>query len=345
MKIPVVLQGHSYDVILGDLPSICINKKLAIITNKTVSSLHLEHLKQKLKAQDLVVVEIPDGEQYKNLQTIESILNQLFTARLNRSSVLLAFGGGVISDMTGFCASIYQRGIEFFSIPTTLLAMVDASVGGKTGVNNSFGKNLIGSFYQPSSVYIDTFFLSTLPKNEFLAGLAEIIKMAIMFDLEFFNWLEKTELNNAQNIQKAIEKSVSIKAKIVSLDEKESGIRAVLNYGHTFGHVIENETNYSLFLHGECVAIGMVMANALALELGLLTEQENQKITNLLKKRGLPTSYEIQDINSFYEAFFLDKKSKDKKLTFILPRNIGSHVIKDDIQESVIKKALKLFAR
>ncbi len=348
MIVPIKLENsqiREYDIVIDDLPTLTFDTKVAIVTNPTVSKLHLDKLLASIKGVEPLVVEVPDGEEYKTMDTVLSILDRLFENRFDRKSLLIAFGGGVIGDMTGFSASIFQRGIDFIQIPTTLLSQVDASVGGKTGVNNQFGKNLIGSFYQPKAVYIDPNFLNTLPDREYSAGVAEVVKMAVMFDEEFFRFLQKSDLKDRANIEKMIARSVSLKAEVVNQDEKESGIRAVLNYGHTFAHVIENETNYSRYLHGEAVAMGMVMANELAIELGLLSHEEAQKIEELLKRNGLPTRYKIEDIDSFYEHFFLDKKSNRGKISFILPNGkIGTHIIRDDIDENIVKKSLSKFS-
>lgn len=331
---------HGYSVFIDELKSISLDTKVAIVTNPTISKLHLESLLKSINAKECFVITIPDGEQYKNFDTVNFILEECFKNRLDRKSVLIAFGGGVIGDMTGFAASIYQRGIKFIQIPTTLLSQVDASVGGKTGINNSFGKNLIGSFWQPMAVYCETAFLKTLPKREFGAGVAEIIKMAVTFDREFFIWLEQNSLHVEKNLREAIKKCVQIKADVVSLDEREEGVRAVLNYGHTFGHVIENETNYKTYLHGEAVAIGMCMANALACKLGFLDEDEHKRVKNLLAQYALPTTYKIDSVEKFYDTFFLDKKSHNSKIKFILPRGIGGYKIKDDIQKSIVCEVL-----
>ena len=333
-----------YDIVIDSLPKLSFDTKVAVVTNPTVSSLHLNRLLESIDGVEPLIVEVPDGEEYKSMDTVLSILDRLFENRFDRKSILIAFGGGVIGDMTGFAASIFQRGIEFIQIPTTLLSQVDASVGGKTGVNNRFGKNLIGSFYQPKAVYIDPDFLDTLPPREYAAGVAEVIKMAVMFDREFFEFLESSDLKSRENIEKMIARSVSLKAEVVNMDEKESGIRAVLNYGHTFGHVIENETGYSKYLHGEAVAIGMVMANQLAVRLGQMSQEDAERVKSLLIKNGLPVDYKIADVDSFYEHFFLDKKSNRGKISFILPKDgIGTHIIRDDIDESDIKAVLREF--
>ena len=343
MIVNITLPDTSYDITIDKLHTMTLNKKVVVVTNPTISKLHLEYLTSKLDIKDLSICEIPDGEQYKTLSTIEDILEHCFEHKLNRSSVLIAFGGGVIGDMTGFTASLYQRGIEFIQIPTTLLSQVDASVGGKTGVNNRFGKNLIGAFHQPSAVYIDSYFLDTLPSREFGAGVAEVIKMAVCFNKDFFQWLEQNDLREKKNIDVAIQKSVETKAWVVSQDEKEKGLRAALNYGHTFGHVIENETKYEKYLHGEAVGIGICMANAVSVKLGIMTLNEANRVKDLLKSYDIPTTYNINDVEDFYEHFFLDKKSLDNKIKFILAVGIGSVKITDEVSKNDVIDILKGF--
>ncbi len=344
MVVNITLPDTSYDITIDTLQKITIDKKVVVVTNPTVANLHLEYLLSHVDASDLSVVTIPDGEQYKTLKTIEDILEHCFEHKLNRSSVLIAFGGGVIGDMTGFAASIYQRGIDFIQVPTTLLSQVDASVGGKTGINNKFGKNLVGAFHQPKAVYIDPYFLSTLPKREFGAGIAEIIKMAVCFDKDFFEWIEQNDLSDDENIKIAIAKSVQTKAWVVSQDEKEKGLRAALNYGHTFGHVIENETNYNTYLHGEAVGIGICMANNLSVKLGLMSENEALRVKKQLEFYDIPTTYKIEDVEDFYEHFFLDKKSLDNKIKFILAVGIGECKITDEVSKEDVCNVLKGFA-
>jgi len=334
----------SYQVHIGALENLHIDAKVAIITNPKVSGLHLHYLLSKLSAKEVYIITVEDGENFKTLATIEKILNNLFEHKFNRSSVLVAFGGGVIGDMTGFAASIYQRGIDFIQVPTTLLSQVDASVGGKTGVNNIYGKNLIGAFHQPRAVYIDPHFLSTLASREFSAGVAEMVKMAVCFDKDFFEWLENADLHDAQQMKVAIGKSVTTKANVVSQDEKERGLRAALNYGHTFGHVIENETKYTRYLHGETVAIGMMMANELASRIGLMKADEEQRIKKLLLRYDLPVSYAIADVEAFYETFFLDKKSLDSNVMFIVPEHIGGVQLRDDIDKEIVMDVLNTYA-
>ncbi|WP_418185562.1 3-dehydroquinate synthase [Aliarcobacter vitoriensis] len=336
-------EENSYKIYIEKLEELNFDRKVVVVTNPTVSSYHLEYLKSKIKAREFTICTIPDGEEYKNMQTLEMILSSCFEARLDRKSLLIAFGGGVIGDMTGFAASIYQRGIDFIQIPTTLLSQVDASVGGKTGINNKYGKNLIGTFHQPKAVYIDSSMLKTLPKREFGAGVAEIVKMAVTFNKDFFIWLENNDLNKENNIDIAIQKSVKTKAWVVSQDEKEQGLRAALNYGHTFGHVIENETNYKMYLHGEAVGIGMCMANALAVKLNLMSSEDARRVEDLLKKYDIPTTYKIKDVEDFYEHFFLDKKSSNNKIKFIVPVGIGDCKITDDISKNDVIEVLEGF--
>lgn len=334
---------NSYDITIDTLPKLHFDTKVAVVTNSTVSELHLEYLLTKISAKELHVITLKDGEEYKNQESIDEILESLFENRFNRKSMLIAFGGGVIGDMTGFASSIYQRGIDFIQIPTTLLSQVDASVGGKTGMNNKYGKNLVGAFHQPKAVYIDPYFLTTLPTREFGAGVAEIVKMAVTFNKEFFEFLENADLNNPEILQECIKQAVQTKANVVSQDEKEHGVRAALNYGHTFGHVIENETKYKKFLHGEAVAIGMVMANETAVKMNLMTEQEALRVKRLLQKYDLPISYKVENARSFYETFFLDKKSSDSSITFILPIGIGDVTITDKVDVGTVMCVLNKF--
>jgi len=339
MKVTVNTPNKTYDILIDKLPNIEIDSKVAIITNPKVSGLHINYLTNRLKAKELQIITLPDGEEYKNMDTVMWAMDRLFDAKFDRNSTLIAFGGGVVGDMTGFMASIFLRGVKFIQIPTTLLSMVDSSVGGKTGVNNKYGKNLIGSFYQPEAVYIDTHFLSTLDKREFAAGMAEIIKMAVMFDKKFFEDLKNGNLSLEETIKRAVE----LKAQVVSQDEKEKGIRSVLNYGHTFGHVIENLTNYKTYLHGEAVAIGMVMANELSRELGYLSEKEADEIKELLKKHNLPTSFKINNAEDFYNHFFLDKKTLDNNIKFIIPEKIGQYKIVKNVDKEKVLNVLRKF--
>src|SRR5574344_744453 len=334
---------NSYEIYIEKVKALSFDRKVVVVTNPKVAGFHLDYLKSKLTAKELSICTIKDGEEYKNMQTLEDILSSCFEAKLDRKSLLIAFGGGVIGDITVFAESIYQRGIDFIQIPTTLLSQVDASVGGKTGINNKYGKNLVGTFHQPKAVYIDSSFLKTLPKRELGAGISEIIKMAVCFNKDFFSWLENNDLRDEKNIDLAIEKSVSTKAWVVSQDEKEQGLRAALNYGHTFGHVIENITNYKTYLHGEAVGIGICMANALSVKLGIMSKDEEERVKNLLQKYNIPTSFEIEDVEAFYELFVLDKKSSNNKIKFILAVGIGECKISDEVSKESVIEILKGF--
>ena len=338
------VSGDNYKIHIDDMTTIKLPNKVAIITNPKVSGLHIKNLLSKIEAKEIFLITLLDGEEFKNQKSIDYIHQNLFNHQFDRSSTLIAFGGGVIGDMTGYAAATYQRGIDFIQIPTTLLSQVDASVGGKTGINNSYGKNLIGAFHQPKAVYIETSFLDTLASREFGAGVAELVKMAVTFDREFFEWLLENDLKIKDNLQYAIKRSVEIKADVVSKDEKEKGIRAVLNYGHTFAHVIENETEYKTYLHGEAVAIGINMANTLSCKLGLMSEDEASSIRELLKRYNLPTSYDIKNTTNFYQAFFHDKKTFDSKIKFILALGIGGYAMRDDIDKSVVLDTLEQFS-
>lgn len=342
MKIDLNLD-KKYSVFIDELQEIKLKGKVAIVTNPKVGGLWLDFLLQRLDCEQKFIITIPDGEEYKNTASVEQILEHLFSSKLDRKSTLIALGGGVISDITGFCASIYERGIDFINIPTTLLAQVDASVGGKTGVNNRFGKNLIGSFYQPRAVYCESKFLSTLPAREFAAGVAEAVKMAVCFDVELFKFFETHDLKSADEISHVIARCVEIKAGVVERDERESGVRAVLNYGHTFAHAIEKITDYKKFLHGEAVAIGMVMANALARRLGKLSGEQEEQIRKVLQKFALPIKFHVADADAFYELFFLDKKSENGKIKFILPDGIGKFYASKEIAKDEVIAVLKEF--
>ena len=334
---------NSYDITIDTLQEVRYDTKVAIITNPKVAGLHLAYLLSKVSAKELYIITVPDGEEYKNQDSINTILESLFNHKFNRKSLLIAFGGGVIGDMTGYAASIYQRGIDFVQVPTTLLSQVDASVGGKTGMNNSYGKNLVGAFHQPIAVNIDPHFLTTLPSREFGAGVAEIVKMAVIFNGEFFDFLLSADLKDKEVLEEAIKKAVKTKADVVAQDEKENGIRAALNYGHTFGHVVENETKYKKYLHGEAVSIGMVMANETSVKMGLMTESQANSIKELLQKYNLPTAYKIENSENFYETFFLDKKSSDSKVTFIIPVGVGDVKITDECEKSLVMSVLDSF--
>ncbi len=333
-EIFVKTQTQPYKVLVGKLSTIKLqNTKVLIVTSNNIASLYLDYILPLINTDDKHVCIIKDGEIYKNMDTIEEILKHAFEAKLNRNSIMVALGGGVITDMVGFASGIFQRGIDFISIPTTLLCMVDASVGGKCGINNTYGKNLIGLFHQPKEVFIDSMFLRTLPTREFCAGVAEIIKIFACFDYVMLQDF------NIKDLEIYIKRSIELKAFIVEHDEKEkNGLRALLNYGHTFAHAIELENNFTNFLHGEAVSMGIVMANRLSVKMGLLSSDIEVFLTSLLNKVNLPTQYKIKNVESFYNSFFFDKKSLDSKLHFILLESKES--IKANIHKNIDKELL-----
>ncbi|WP_104697539.1 MULTISPECIES: 3-dehydroquinate synthase [unclassified Helicobacter] len=348
-KLLVNFTSHScgYEIEFGDFLKIDFQKKYSrvlLVTSQKVGELYLSLVLPKICHCEVFKCILKDGEEHKNFSSIEEILQKAFEFQLDRKSLMIALGGGAISDMVGFASGIYQRGIDFINIPTTLLAQVDASVGGKTGINTQFGKNLIGIFHQPKKVYISPIFLASLSSREINAGIAEIIKIAVCFDSDFFDFLTKSNLYLQKDLQYAIKKSIELKAKVIEKDEKEEGIRVGLNYGHTFAHAIELETNYVQFLHGEAVAIGMQMANLLALKIGVLKQNEIEKIEELLKKYHLLIQYKIYNQKSFYKSFFLDKKTHYQKVRFVLPNGIGDVLVMDDIKKSFILEVLEVFS-
>jgi 3-dehydroquinate synthase len=290
---------------------------------------------------------IPAGESYKNLGSIEQLYDTAYRERLERTSTLVALGGGVIGDMTGFAAATWLRGVNFVQVPTSLLAMVDASIGGKTGVNHPQGKNLIGAFYQPKLVLIDPDVLPTLPVKEFRAGMAEVIKYGVIWDEDLFTTLEQAESIesfgsiNPELLNTILIRSCQAKADVVGQDEKEAGLRAILNYGHTIGHAVESLTDYEQFVHGEAVAIGMVAAANIAAQMDLWTQAEVDRQNALITKAGLPTQMPPElEIDSILESLQSDKKVKAGKVRFILPTEIGKVIISDQVTPEIIDQAI-----
>jgi 3-dehydroquinate synthase len=318
---------------LGDrLKNLKIGKKVLVVSNPEIFALYGDKVVNSTKNAGFEVFShlIPAGEDYKHLESIAHLYDTALENYLERSSTLLALGGGVIGDMTGFAAATWLRGINFVQVPTTLLAMVDASIGGKTGVNHPKGKNLIGAFYQPKLVYIDPVVLKTLPVREFRAGMAEVIKYGVIWDEELFLQLEAAEkLDNLSDISpellnSIITRSCQAKVDVVSQDEKEAGLRAILNYGHTIGHAIESLTGYTSVNHGEAVGIGMVAAGKLALALGLWTQTESDRQNKLIQKTNLPTAIPSGiEIAAIIDALKSDKKVKEGVARFVLPSQIG----------------------
>jgi len=312
-------------------------KRVAIVTNTTVAPLYLERLTRTLTDAGVAVTPIvlPDGEEYKDWQTLNLIFDALLQSRAERKTTLIALGGGVIGDMTGFAAACYQRGVPFIQVPTTLLAQVDSSVGGKTGINHPLGKNMIGAFYQPKVVLADTDTLKTLPARELSAGLAEVIKYGLIWDAEFLGWLEanmeKLRALDAQAISHAIFRSCEIKAQVVAQDEREGGIRAILNLGHTFGHAIETGMGYGNWLHGEAVAAGMVLAADASRRLGWLTDADVERTRALIRAAGLPDTAPDLGVARYLEYMGHDKKVEAGKIRFVLLKKIGEAVITADL--------------
>lgn len=324
--------------------------QVMVVTNVTVAPLYLNAVTQKLRDYKVQTLVLPDGEYTKNLQTIEKIFDALMEHRFSRNSTLIALGGGVIGDMVGFSAACFQRGIRFIQIPTTLLAQVDSSVGGKTGVNHARGKNMIGAFYQPDCVISDTSVLNTLNKRELSAGLAEIVKYGLIGDLEFFEWLEANmELLlecNPQALAFAIKCSCENKARVVSEDERESGVRAILNLGHTFGHAIETGMGYGRYLHGEAVAIGICQAAYLSQCSGWLTEADVGRVVDLLRRAKLPvTTPPEMNSDRFLEIMSVDKKNIDGKIRIILLHEIGKAAPPCGVDRLLLETALNEYAR
>ena len=317
---------------------------LAIVTNTTVAPLYLERLKLALSARRVLDVVLPDGEQFKTLATVERVLDALATARFNRDSAVLALGGGVVGDMAGFAASCYQRGIAFLQVPTTLLAQVDSSVGGKTGVNHPAGKNLIGAFYQPVCVIADTATLGTLPERELRAGIAEVIKHGMLGDAHFFAWIEsnieRLLARDREALAFAIRRSCEIKAGIVGIDERESGPRAILNLGHTFGHAIEAATAYRGWLHGEAVGAGLVMASDLSQRLGWIDQSELRRVQALLQKAGLTRSAPQIGAKKALEFMGMDKKVRDDRIRLVLLKPLGAAVLAADYPADVLRSVV-----
>jgi len=350
----VELGDRSYPIYIGEgllqkkncLDQHIKGKQVLIVTNETIAPLYLDNLIAILaNDQTVKILVLPDGEKYKNLESIDKIYDALLENNFNRTATLIALGGGVIGDMVGFAAATYQRGVNFIQVPTTLLSQVDSSVGGKTGVNHRLGKNMIGAFYQPECVLIDVNVLETLEDRELSAGIAEVIKYGAICDNDFFDWLEinmsKLLGREKSALKFAIKTSCEKKAEVVEKDERESGIRATLNFGHTFGHAIEASMGYGIWLHGEGVAVGMCMAASLSNKLGTLTEQESNRITGLCEKAKLPIKKpgQMNEVD-FMKYMRVDKKNTSDKIKFILLNGIGVAYITDDVSTKMLSNTI-----
>ncbi len=349
------LGRHSYPIFIGTellgktelvTPHIRGGQVL-VVSNETVAPLYLEQTLEAFNDYRCESVILPDGEQYKTLQTLNTIFDALLEQHFDRKCTLVALGGGVVGDITGFAAACYQRGVDFIQIPTTLLAQVDSSVGGKTGVNHPLGKNMIGAFHQPRCVIADIGVLDTLDDRQLSAGLAEVIKYGLIQDADFFCWLEQNmELLLARQPEAliyAIHRSCQDKAEVVAADEREeSGVRAILNMGHTFGHAIETGVGYGRWLHGEAVATGMLMAADLSQRLGWLSAQDVARIDNLIDKACLPTRAPADlQCDQFLELMAVDKKVSGGKIHLVLPRTIGESVVCSDYDPEILKQTLE----
>lgn len=321
-------------------------KRVMVVTNTTVAPLYLARLTAALEGAGVVVanVVLPDGEAYKNWETLNLVFDALLAGRAERNTTLIALGGGVIGDMTGFAAACYQRGVPFVQIPTTLLSQVDSSVGGKTGINHPLGKNMIGAFYQPKVVLADTDTLKTLPARELSAGLAEVIKYGLIWDAAFFAWLEanmaKLRVLDAAAITHAIHRSCAIKAQVVAEDEREGGLRAILNLGHTFGHAIESGMGYGNWLHGEAVAAGMVLAAMASQRLGWLDAADVARTRAIVRAAGLPDAAPELPFETWLEYMGHDKKVEGGRLRFVLLKKLGEAAITGDVPETVLREIL-----
>jgi 3-dehydroquinate synthase len=352
--IPVTVEGKRYDILIQPgllqgigaiVAGLTRSTRAAVVTDSNVGPTYAESVLGALKSAgiDAVIAAIPAGEDHKNLVALSTIYDSILGHRIERSTPILALGGGVVGDMTGFVAATVLRGVPFIQVPTTLLAMVDASVGGKTGINHSTGKNLIGAFHQPIAVLIDPNTLKTLPPRELRGGLAECIKHEIIRDAEGFARLE-SEIGRALErdisyLSRLVAHNVAIKASVVEADPYEKGERAHLNFGHTFGHAIETVSRYE-YSHGECVALGMVAASRLAVDLGMLDESARGRIINVIEKAGLPVGGMKLDPRKVADAMIFDKKVRSGRIRFILPDRIGHVVIRDDVSAEAAIKAL-----
>ena len=358
-SLTVALDARSYPIHIGsgllsraDIIREHLEAPLAaIVSNETVAPLYLEALTSALRDLGVRVTEIvlPDGESHKDWQTLNLIYNALLDNRCERATTIIALGGGVIGDLAGFAAATYQRGIPYIQVPTTLLAQVDSSVGGKTGINHPLGKNMIGAFYQPRLVLADTHTLKTLPDRELRAGLSEIIKYGLIRDLSFFEWLEtnleKLLTRDTDALVYAIERSCASKAAVVAEDDRESGVRALLNLGHTFGHAIEAGLGFGRWLHGEAVAAGTMMAADLSRRHGWLPEEEFARILALLQRAGLPTQGPALGADRYLDLMAMDKKVTAGKIRLVLLKKIGEGVISTEASEDEILAAIEASCR
>ena len=357
-RLLVDLADRSYPIYIGEnihsdseyyRPHIT-GKQVMVVSNETVAPIYLDRTLEALQGFKVASVILPDGEEFKTLDILNRIYTSLLEKRFTRRCTLIALGGGVIGDMTGFAAATYQRGVPFIQVPTTLLSQVDSSVGGKTGVNHALGKNMIGAFYQPKAVLADTATLSTLDDRQLASGIAEVIKYGLIVDAAFFDWLEANMdallARDPEALTYAIKCSCECKAKVVAADEKESGQRALLNLGHTFGHAIETGMGYGEWLHGEAVAVGMCMAADLSLRLGWIEQDEFDRTYSLVERAKLPT-YPPANITPerFLELMAVDKKVLDGSLRLVLLHGIGKSLVTDEFDRNLLLETLSIYGR
>jgi len=347
--ITVELGDRSYPIVIGsgllgggyDLAKHLAGDDCLIVSNTTVAPLYLDRLKANLGAASVASINLPDGESYKTVETASTVLDKLVSSKANRDTTVVALGGGVVGDITGFAAACYMRGVAFIQVPTTLLAQVDSSVGGKTGVNHPQGKNLIGAFHQPKIVLIDIDTLDTLPERELQAGLAEVIKHGAIADAAFFEWLEQNMptllAKDAEALTHAVQRSCEIKADVVAEDEREAGRRGILNFGHTFGHAIEHCQGYGEWLHGEAVAAGMVMAA----ELSGIDTSELDRLRKLVEAAGLPDGPPTIGAQAMRKAMGMDKKVLQKQLRFALLDGLGKATVTSGFDEQRLQRVLE----
>jgi len=327
------------------LASVIRGRQVLVVTNDRIAPLYLERVLAQLSDFEVATVILPDGENHKQIDTLDLIFSEALERRFSRNATMIALGGGVVGDMVGFAAATYQRGIDFVQIPTTLLSQVDSSVGGKTGVNHRFGKNMIGAFHQPVAVLIDTDVLATLPANEMSAGMAEVIKYGLLGDEAFLTWIEDhldaLMSKHSQAISTAIEQSCQMKAEIVARDEREGGVRALLNLGHTFGHAIEAHLGYGGWLHGEAVGAGMVLAARVSCAMGMLVESDVQRVLSICQRANLPTEPpKGMTPDDFFRHMAVDKKNVDGRLRLVLLRALGVAYLEDHAPMALLDDVL-----
>jgi len=352
-RVDIALGERSYPILIGPrlledaqlLSTHITARSLLIVTNETIAPLYLPKLQSALQGRRVATLILPDGEQHKTLESFSRILDSLVAERMNRDAAAVALGGGVIGDMVGFAAACYQRGIDYVQVPTTLLAQVDSSVGGKTGVNHPRGKNMIGAFHQPRCVLADTSTLQTLPAREYSAGLAEVVKYGFIYDIAFLQWIEaNVEPLRAREdavVMHAVRRSCEIKADVVGQDEREHGLRAILNLGHTFGHAIETASGYGNWLHGEAVAAGMVMAADMSTRLGWLQQAERDRVVQVLTRLGLPVEPPRIGAQRGRELMGMDKKVLGGRIRLVLLQGLGKATVVDDYAAQALDATLQ----